>query len=84
MDLLDALSLKVCTDVNRSIIFNGLTDLYFPQVYPRDPPQIAAKRLILENVLLLANRRIPTNDYFDLDNPDVRDSPFSMRFSDDK
>lgn len=32
---------------------------------------MAAKRLILENVLLLANRRTPTMDQFDIHNPEA-------------
>lgn len=41
------------------------------KVYPKETPEVAAKRLILENVLLLANRRVPTNDLYDLDNVEV-------------
>jgi hypothetical protein len=32
---------------------------------------VAAKRLILENVLLLANRRAPVVDLYDVNNPDA-------------
>jgi len=44
----------------------------FLQIYPRDTPEVAAKRLVLENVLLLAHRRTPLNDHFDLENVEVR------------
>ena len=37
-------------------------------MYPKDPAEVAAKRLILENVLLLSNRRTPTNHLFDINN----------------
>jgi hypothetical protein len=45
--------------------FMTLLDIMSIKVYPRDPPEIAAKRLILENVLMLANRRTPISDSFD-------------------
>eukprot|EP01032_Pedospumella_encystans_P016071 gene16071-18352_t len=50
------------------IDFMQLLEMVSVKIYPRDSPEVAAKRLVLENVLLLAHRRTPLNDYFDLDN----------------
>lgn len=72
MQLLEMISIKVYT-ISRAkrtwlcLIKSG----YRCQIYPRDPGHVAAKRLILENVLLLSNRRTPTMDQFDLDNPEA-------------
>jgi hypothetical protein len=51
--------------------FMELLEILSVKVYPRDPPADAAKKLILENVLLLAHRRTPTTSLYDLDNPEA-------------
>mmetsp|Transcript_6304 Transcript_6304/g.10551 ORF Transcript_6304/g.10551 Transcript_6304/m.10551 type:complete len:624 (+) Transcript_6304:126-1997(+) len=48
--------------------FMQMLEILSVKVYPRDSPAEAAKKLVLENVLLLAHRRVPTNDMYDLDN----------------
>lgn len=51
--------------------FMELLDTLSSKVYPRDPPEIAAKRLLLENILLLANRRIPIIHQYDINNTEA-------------
>jgi hypothetical protein len=50
--------------------FMELLEILSLKVYPRANPAEAAKKLILENVLLLAHRRVPTNSLYDLENPE--------------
>lgn len=40
-------------------------------MYSRDAPELAIKRLLLENVLLFASRRVPQSDSIDLSNAEV-------------
>ncbi len=52
------------------------------QVYSKEAPEFAVKRLLLENVLVLANRRVPTDEIYDLNNADVSElSHFGISFS---
>jgi len=79
MQLLEMVSVKVI-DTGKVACYSFYLQLHqltrfkyntTPQIYPRDSPEVAAKRLVLENVLLLAHRRTPLNDYFDLENVEV-------------
>lgn len=51
--------------------FLELIEILSIKVYPKDIPDISLKRIILENVLLLANRRIPIISLYDLDDSKV-------------
>lgn len=51
--------------------FIQLLDILAIKVYPKDAAEVAVKRLLLENVLLLANRRVPSTELFDLDHPEA-------------
>jgi hypothetical protein len=49
------------------------------QVYSKDVPEFAVKRLLLENVLLLGSRRVPMNEIYDLAHAEVSASePFFL------
>ena len=66
--------------------FIQLLELLAVKIYPSDAPSIAMKRILLENVFLLANRRVPTNDLYDISNQDVSRysyniTPFSHDYS---
>lgn len=61
---------------------NGSTFISFPifleliesiafKVYSKDIADVAVRRVVLENVLLLANRRIPLTDLYDLEDKKV-------------
>ena len=46
----------------------------FSQVYPEcSSPDVALRRLLLENVLLLAGRRVPADTNLDVNNPEVKE-----------
>jgi hypothetical protein len=51
--------------------FLQLLDIFAQKVYPNDSAEMAVKRLLLENVLLLANRRVPSTELYDLDHAEV-------------
>eukprot|EP01035_Chromulina_nebulosa_P038781 gene38781-52383_t len=46
--------------------FLKLLEIFAVKVYPRDSADNASKRLLLENVLLLANRRVPSTSKYNL------------------
>ncbi len=48
-----------------------LLDILAQKVYSKEAPEFAVKRLLLENVLVLANRRIPCDEIYDLQNAEV-------------
>lgn len=52
-------------------IFLELIESIAFKVYSKDIPDVAVRRVVLENVLLLANRRIPLTDLYDLENKKV-------------
>lgn len=61
------------TEFNPTILlsftdFLQLLNILAVRVYPKDSSETACTRLIFENVLLLANRRVPTNHMYDLQN----------------
>jgi hypothetical protein len=77
LTLLNLLSAKVLIDITlthaSSIWFNGWYKYVERQVYPKDAaihPEIAVRRLLLENVLLLSNRRLPLAPSLDTKNPE--------------
>eukprot|EP00981_Chlorochromonas_danica_P006343 scaffold1365_cov163-Ochromonas_danica.AAC.33 len=47
--------------------FLCLLDLFAAKIHSKDHSEIAVKRLLLENVLVLANRRVPSMEVYDLD-----------------
>lgn len=49
--------------------FIQLLDILAARLYTKDTQEVAVRRLLLENVLLLANRRVPSTEIYDLDNP---------------
>lgn len=52
-------------------IFLELIESIAFKVYSKDISDVAVRRIVLENVLLLANRRIPLTDLYDLDDKKV-------------
>lgn len=62
-------SKDVADTANATINFSDflqLLDILAIKIYPKDNAEIAVKRLLLENVLLLANRRVPSTELYDL------------------
>jgi len=51
--------------------FLQLLDILAQKVYSKDAPELAVKRLLLENILLLSNRRVPATDLYDLDHAEA-------------
>eukprot|EP01031_Cornospumella_fuschlensis_P042197 gene42197-51532_t len=51
--------------------FLQLLEIMSVKIYSKDDPEIAIKRLLLENVLLLANRRVPSMEVYDIQNPEA-------------
>lgn len=41
-------------------------------MYSKEPPELAVKRMLLENILLLASRRPPMSDTWDFSDVEVR------------
>ncbi|RYG64335.1 hypothetical protein EON64_14215 [archaeon] len=51
--------------------FLQLLEIMALKIYSKDAPEIAIKRLLLENVLLLANRRVPSMEVYDIQNAEA-------------
>jgi hypothetical protein len=51
--------------------FLQLLDLLAQKVYAKESAEVAIKRLLLENVLMLASRRPPMSDTFDFSDAEV-------------
>lgn len=75
LKLLEIFALKVSylptRQAGAAVLPLNLTTLETSQVYPRDSADNASKRLLLENVLLLANRRAPSTSKYNLSDEEV-------------